>query len=146
MANICSNWIEVFGEADTLNQIAKDYDEFEFEMHCDSLISSYDSRWSPPLDELQAISNQYEVVLECEYDEAGSDVCGKIGYQNGEVVFHLELPYLQGRYVLCDWNEFVECYVMGIIDQPFDDFMSELEFCTDEEKIELEELFFENAN
>lgn len=147
MANICTNWIEIFGKAETLQKIIKHDQEFNFEFRDDILISNYESRWSPPVEELQAISYRYNVVVECEYDERGSDIWGKIGYENGEKIFDIEMTYLKGKYHSMEWNDFVECEVIWKLNDPdpFEDFMEEFEFCSDEHKLELEELFFENA-
>lgn len=160
MANICLNTIEFFGDAKAIGQIKNDMTSPSFGEgegfyslnFCDSsqdeLRITAESRWSPPIKWLENLSKQYGVVVECEYEECGCDIWGKLGFRKGKSVFHLEMSYYEGKYNSLEWNEFLECEVMTLLDDPdpFDDFMERFSFVSDEHRIELEELFFEYSN
>ena len=160
MANICWNYIAFFGEADKIAKIKNDIDneslyedlnwvdDFSLIEYEGSLTITCGTKWAPPFTWIESISIQYGVTIECEYDEGGADICGKFGYRDGNLEFNLEFPYLQGKYNLMDWTDFVECEVLWRLDDadPFDEFIAPFkEFCSDGEIAELEELFFEKS-
>lgn len=160
MANVCLNRIDVFGDSKAIAKMKNDMclssfgeDEGFYSLNyvassADELTIDAESRWSPPTDWLQKISKDYGVLVECEYEEIGSDIWGKFGFKKGELVFVMELPFLEGKYNSLPWNEFIDCEVTSLLEdeRPFDEFISLFDFVSDEHRIELEELFFEYAN
>ena len=160
MANICLNRIEFFGDAKAIAKIKNDMtsqsfgDGEDFYSLCyvtssdDELTLDAESKWSPPKLWVDQLSRDYGVLVECEYEEIGSDIWGKFAYKKGEPLFEIELPYYEGKYASMEWNEFLECEVMTLLEDPdsFDDFMEQFSFMSDEHRIELEELFFEHSN
>jgi hypothetical protein len=152
MANICFNYITIFGNAETIKEIKAKYfediyndninDETETE-----LIFSHESRWSPPEEWVQEMSC-YGVTVECEYDECGADMAGKFSYANGMKIFEIEFRYLEGMYHRLDWHEFIECEVFNRIEdnEELEEFLSDFEFVTDEEREELITIFNEGIN
>lgn len=159
MANICFNTIEFFGDAKAIGQIKNDMTSQSFGEgegfyslnYCDSshdeLRMTAESRWSPPIKWLENLSKQYGVVVECEYEEMGNDIWGKLGFRKGKSVFHLEMPYLEGKYNTLSWDEFLDYEVTGLLEDlaPFDEFMEQFEFVSPVHALELEELFWEHS-
>lgn len=153
MANICYNWIEIVGDASSISKLRE---RLVTENEADIrevdeptlLVFSLESRWVAPVEWLQEISREYNVLVECESEEAGCDYYFKCGYRNGKKIFEINLGYLEGKYNSLDWNEFIQSEVMWRLDDPdpFDEFIAEFDFCTEEERAELEELFFEHSN
>jgi hypothetical protein len=147
MANVCLNRIGFFGTPPAISQIKNDMtlqsfgeEEGFYSINCvDSdvreLTIDAESRWSPPVDWLQKLSKDYGVLVECEYEEIGSDIWGKFGFKKGELVFVMELPYLEGKHKSMDWLEFVECEVVGRLDSydSLEDFLADFTFCYDHE-------------
>jgi hypothetical protein len=160
MANLCLNRIEFFGSAQAIAKIKNDmtspsFGEGEGFYSMSYVTSSEDelridieSRWSPPVSWLESLSKQYGVLVECEYEEIGSDIWGKFGFKKGESVFNIELPYLEGKYNSMDWNDFLECEVLWRLEDPeaFDDFMEQFDFVSPVHALKLEELFWEYSN
>lgn len=159
MANNCFNYIQVFGSENGMkmfysNLIKDRYeDDFsvvgisDFSKDPTSLEFSAESRWSPPKEILQAISSDYGLVVECEYDEWGSDIAGKFGFDKGELVFNLEFGYLEGKYHFMDWNEFLECEAIPRLDdcESFNEFMDMFDFVDAKEHAELVEIYREHV-
>jgi hypothetical protein len=160
MANLCLNRIEFFGSAQAIAKIKNDmtspsFGEGEGFYSMSYVTSSEDelridieSRWSPPVFWLESLSKQYGVLVECEYEEIGSDIWGKFGFKKGESVFNIELPYLEGKYNSMDWNDFLECEAFGRADNAdtLEEFISEFDFCSQEEISELRDIYEEVLN
>jgi len=161
MANNCFNYIQVFGSERGVNMIYENlikgrYDNDisllglgDYNSGSTSFDFSAESKWSPPRELVQMFSADYKCLVECEYDEFGSDIGGKFAYDKGKLVYNIEMTYLESKYHSLDWNEFLECEVMWRLEdpEPFDEFIEPFkEFCSDGEIIELEELFFEHSN
>jgi hypothetical protein len=161
MANTCFNFIQAFGESKEIKRLKNDilnnhWDEgieilsisdMGLENNPTGIEFSTNTRWSPPENWVMEISFNYNVTIECEYEEVGSDICGKFGYTGGNRDYNLEFTYLEGRYNFLDWEDFIECDVMFHLEDPdpFDEFMERFSFVSDEHRIELEELFFEHS-
>lgn len=162
MANVCLNYVEAFGESDAIVNL-KDYLK-RHDFHEVEVVSMQDlgiektntaieftleTRWSPEKDWIEKISRDFSVLVECQYEECSSDIGGKFAYDKGELVYDVELSYLESKYHSLDWSDFIECEVVWRLDdaEPFDEFIAPFkEFCSDGEIEELEELFFEYAN
>lgn len=158
MANLCSNYVEIYGDASDLDKIKDEYlksdaigyeyQEFRYGNDTNHLILSFGTKWSPPLGWLLYLSSQYDVIVNCESEEGGADFWGKYSFRGGKNIYKFELPYLQGKYFISSWSDFIEEVVMGMLDdpEPFDEFMAKFKFCSEYERNELEELFFEHSN
>jgi len=155
MANICYNWMQAFGDAEAIQKLNEDMDISDDMYSLDIILNdgteltfSSETKWSPPEEWIQNISKEFGVLIECEYSEAGAGFAGKLSYKDGVKIMDLQFDYLEGRYHFMDWFEFIEMEVMHRLDdaEPFDDFIKQFDFCTEEEIKELEELFFEYAN
>jgi hypothetical protein len=151
MANMCFNYITIFGDTDAIKQIkSKYFEDIYDEVICEEteneLTFSHESKWSPPEKWVQEMSC-YGVTIECEYDESGSDICGKFGYINGNLEFNLEFTYLEGKYNLTDWTDFVECEVLHRIEdnEDVESFLEDFDFVSDEHREELITIFNEGV-
>ena len=149
MANVCFNWVQIFGNADALEKVKQNIDEdwyLNSETNGELLCYSVESRWSPPKEELKELSKEFGVVIECEYDECGCDLWGKFGFNNGELVFDIDLPYLEGKYNSMNWGTFIECEVLHRFDddETIDDFLEQFYFCNETELSELKEMYLNN--
>jgi hypothetical protein len=157
MANICFNSIEIFGESKAIKKIKSKYKDeiLEDDIYSDGeteLKFRYESRWAPPIDLIQELSN-FGVIVECIYDECGANMCGKFAYKNGEKVFEIDFTYLEGMYNFVEWCNFLEDEVMWRLDnyEDVDEFMEDFPFVTDDEREELISIFneaneYEKAN
>ena len=152
MANTCLNFASVYGESDNLRLFNLEVDN-KWETNWYDLgenVSDYqfESRWVAPVDYIKELSLKFSVLIECESEEIGCDYYCKFSYKNGELIYKIELPYLEGKYASMEWNEYVNSVVMSELDDPdpFDEFMERFSFLSDEHRIELEELFFEHSN
>jgi hypothetical protein len=159
MANNCFNYIQVFGSEKGMrmfydNLLKNRYeDEFvvvglgDFSKDPTSLEFSAESRWSPPKDKLQSLSKDYSLVIECEYDEWGSDIAGKFGFDKGELVFNLEFTYLEGKYHFEEWSDFLESEAIPRLDdcESFNEFMDMFYFVNADEHAELVEIYREHV-
>lgn len=157
MANVCWNRIVFFGEADQITKIKNDskneslhegldiLEDFSLIDFEGSLIIYCGTKWSPPVEWVEKISTQYGVTIECEYEEIGSDICGVFGYEKGKLVFNLEFTYLEGKYNLLEWSDFVECEVFNRIEdnENVESFLEDFSFVTDEHREELITIFNE---
>ncbi len=158
MANLCVNYLDIYGDASDLNKIKDEYlnegtvgYEYKDLIHNEDpnhLTLSFGTKWAPPLGWMLYLSSQYDVMISCESDEGGCDFWGKYIYKGGKNIYKFELPYLHGKYHSLDWHEFIECEVMWRLEdpEPFDEFMDKFKFCSKDERAELEELFFEYSN
>jgi hypothetical protein len=154
MANVCINWIQAFGDAKAIKKFNKEL-QMDEDMYSLDLIRnegteitfSAESRWAPPVDWIRDNSSDFKLLIECEYSEPGSDIAGKFSYKNGEKIMDLEFRYLEGRYQLMDWYEFIECEVQYRIQdaETLDEFLEDFDFCTEKEIKELTELYHEIA-
>lgn len=154
MANVCYNWIQAFGDAKAIDKIEKELmmeeDMYSLEhIHTNGgeITFSCESRWSPPEDWIRDNSKAFGVVIECEYSEGGCNIAGKFSYQNGEKILNLEFDYLEGRYNLMDWYEFLEYEVSYRLDdaESLEEFLEEFYFCNEDEIKELTEMYNKNA-
>jgi hypothetical protein len=154
MANVCYNWIQAFGDAKVMDKIEKElmmeddmYSLEHIRTNGGEITFSCESRWAPPVDWIRDKSKEFGVLIECEYSEGGSNIAGKIGFKDGEKILDLEFAYLEGRYFLMDWYEFMECEVIWRLDgaESLEEFLEEFPFCNEEEIKELTELYHETA-
>jgi hypothetical protein len=155
MANVCCNWIQAFGNAKAIEKLEKelmmDEDMYSLEhIRTDGgeITFSCESRWAPPVDWIRDNSREFGVLIECEYSEGGSNIAGKFSYKNGEKIMDLEFAYLEGRYFLMDWFEFMEGEVFYRLDdaESLEEFLEDFHFCTEEEIKELTELYNETVS
>jgi hypothetical protein len=157
MANICFNSIEIFGESKAIKKIKSKYKDeiLEDDIYSDGeteLKFRYESRWAPPIDWIQELSN-FGVIVECIYDECGANMCGKFAYKNGDKVFEIDFTYLEGMYNFVEWCNFLEDEVMWRLDnyEDVEEFIEDFPFVTDDEREELISIFneaneYEKAN
>ena len=153
MANVCYNYAEVYGEPSVLqsfySEVEKNWEACYYELNQNVSDYHFESRWTPPMEYIQMLSSKFSVLIECQYEECSSDIGGKFAYDKGELVYNIEMNYLESKYHSSDWKDFIEGEVMWRFEdsEPFDEFIAPFkEFCSDSEIEELEELFFEYAN
>jgi hypothetical protein len=159
MANVCWNRIVFFGEADQITKIKNDseneslheglniVEDFSLIDYEGSLIIYCGTKWSPPVEWVEQISFLYGVTIECEYEEIGADICGVFGYSHGNKVFNLEFTYLEGKYNLLEWSDFLECEVFNRIEdnENVESFLEDFDFVSDEHREELITIFNEGV-
>ncbi len=154
MANVCYNWIEVSGDEASIKRLK---DQLVADNEADirdiddpkQLVFSIESKWVAPVEWIEEISRNYNVLVECESEECGCDYWIKVAFKNGEKVFEIELGYLEGKYRSMDWYDFIECEVEHRIDEDesIEDFIAQFEdFCSDNEIAELKDIYIETLN
>lgn len=154
MANICLNYLNAFGDADAINKLRQhliyttDVEVVGIGSPCeeDDLVKiefSVESRWSPPVEWVSELSEMFSVLFECEYEEQSSDIWGKFGFRNGELLFTMELPYLEGKHKSMVWNEFLECEVLYRLEEEIslEEFLEDFPFCNEDEINELKQIY-----
>ena len=160
MANTCFNFIQLFGSEKSIEIIKNQLSTDIYNDHISVVGLGYipdgattidisaETHWLPPRDFLQGLSSDYNLLIECQYDEIGEDIAGKFAYLNGKLMMDLSFTYLEGKYQFMDWEEFIDYEVISLLEdeRPFDEFIALFNFVSDEHLIELEELFFEHAN
>lgn len=154
MANICFNYIQAFAHSQALDKLRdhlikeKDVNIVDLSDPIDGeLTFTVESRWSPPAEWVCELTEKFSgVLIECEYEECGSDIWGKFGFRDGVLLFTMELPYLEGKHKSMVWNEFLECEVLHRLDSAdsLEDFIEDFPFCNEEEINELKEIYYEN--
>lgn len=154
MANICLNYVQAFAHSQALDKLRdhliqeKDVNIVDLSDPIDGeLTFTVESRWSPPAEWVCELTEKFSgVLIECEYEECGSDIWGKFGFRDGVLLFTMELPYLEGKHKSMVWNEFIECEVLHRLDSAdsLDDFIEDFPFCNEEEINELKEIYYEN--
>lgn len=155
MANICYNYIQAFGSERGMAMLYLNLDKYDDEFSVVSISDfakdptnlefSAESKWEPPRGRLQKLSSDYNLVIECEYDEVGSDIAGKFGFDKGELVFNLEFCYLEGKYHLMDWADFIESEVIPRLreSESLNDFIEPFDFLTAKDHEEIVEIYRE---
>jgi hypothetical protein len=149
MANTCINFIEINGDQLIIDKVVEKYKSelYDIQWNEDGCLQfSYESRWSPPVEWLKEMSIfGLGLTLECEYEEIGSDIWGKFGFRDGELIFAMELSYLEGKYNSMKWNEFIESEVISRIEdnEDVDTFLDDFPFVSDEQREELITIFNE---
>lgn len=155
MANTCFNYIQTFGSERGMGMFYNNLIKGEYKNHFEvvglgdfskdptSLEFSAESRWSPPKEILQSLSDDYNLVIECEYDEWGSDIAGKFAFDKGKLVMNLEFGYLEGRYHFLEWSDFLECEAVPRLDdcESLNEFIDMFDFVDEKEHAELVEIY-----
>ena len=159
MANNCFNFIEIFGSQKAIQIIKNHLSTDKYDDHISlvgigdvaddatSLEISVESKWAPPREFLQNLSADYKLLIDCEYDEWGSDIAGKFGFDKGELVFNLEFRYLEGKYHFEDWSDFLESEAIPRLDdcESFNEFMDMFYFVNAQDHAELVEIYREHV-
>ena len=126
------------------------YDEHSFTFDKDEITLSCETAWSPPIPFLENLCKMYKTNAYLFYSEGGVGFAGQSTFNwiDGELeAYDDECGYLEGLYKFSNeefWSE-VEYRTDCIIDeeQTLEDFLSEFEFVTDEDKVELTRLYNE---
>ena len=126
------------------------YDEHAFTFTKDEISFFCETAWSPPIPFLQNLCEMYKVNANLFYSEGGVGFAGETTFtwNDGELdVYDDECGYLEGIYKYSReefWSE-VESRVDSILDeeQTLEDFISEFDFVSDEDKAELTRLYNE---
>jgi len=126
------------------------YEEGSFSFTKDDINFSCETAWSPPIPFLHTLCKMYKVNAYLFYSEGGVGFAGESTFNwiDGELeVYDDECGYLEGIYKYSReefWSE-VEYRTDCIIDEELslEDFISEFDFVTDEDKEELTRLYNE---
>lgn len=88
-------------------------------------------------------SEEYGLLIECEYEECGADIAGKFVYAKGLLSTSLDFTYLEGKYHFLDWYEFIECEVLNRLEEEIslEEFLEDYTFCNEDEIKELKEIY-----
>ena len=149
MANTCFNLASVYGESDNLRlfnlEINNDWETNWFDVEENVSDYQFESRWVAPMDYIKELSLKFRVLIECESEEIGCDYYCKFSYKNGELIYKIDMPYLEGKYHNLEWNDFIESEVITRIEdnENVDKFLEDFPFVTDEEREELITIFNE---
>jgi len=126
------------------------YEESAFNFTKDEISFSCETAWSPPIQFIQNLCEMYKVNANLFYSEGGIGFAGETTFTwvDGELdVYDDECGYLEGIYKYSKedfWGE-VEFGTDSIIDedQSLEDFLSEFQFVSHEDKKELTRLYNE---
>ena len=126
------------------------YDEHAFTFTKNEISFFCETAWSPPIPFLQNLCEMYKVNANLFYSEGGVGFSGETTFtwNDGELdVYDDECEYLEGIYKYSReefWSE-VESRVDSILDEDLslEDFISEFDFVSDEDKVELTRLYNE---
>ena len=126
------------------------YEEHAFNFDKNEITFYCETAWSPPIPFMENLCKMYKVNGNLFYSEGGVGFAGETTFtwMDDELdVFDQEYEYLEGLYRLSKeefWSE-VESRVDCILDedQSLDDFLSEFQFVSDEDKEELTRLYNE---
>ena len=126
------------------------YDEGAFSFTKDDINFNCETAWSPPIPFLHTLCKMYKVNAYLFYSEGGVGFAGESTFNwiDGELeAYDDECGYLEGLYKFSNeefWSE-VEYRTDCIIDeeQTLEDFLSEFDFVTDEEKEKLTTIYNE---
>ena len=126
------------------------YDEHAFTFTKDEISFFCETAWSPPIPFLQNLCEMYKVNANLFYSEGGVGFSGETTFtwNDGELdVYDDECEYLEGIYKYSReefWSE-VESRVDSILDEELslEDFISEFDFVSEEDKLELTRLYNE---
>ena len=126
------------------------YDEHAFTFTKNEISFFCETAWSPPIPFLQNLCEMYKVNANLFYSEGGVGFSGETTFtwNDGELdVYDDECGYLEGIYKYSReefWSE-VESRVDSILDEELslEDFISEFDFVSEEDKVELTRLYNE---
>lgn len=126
------------------------YDEHAFTFTKNEISFFCETAWSPPIPFLQNLCEMYKVNANLFYSEGGVGFSGETTFtwNDGELdVYDDECGYLEGIYKYSReefWSE-VESRVDSILDeeQTLEDFISEFDFVSEEDTLELTRLYNE---
>ena len=126
------------------------YDEHAFTFTKNEISFFCETAWSPPIPFLQNLCEMYKVNANLFYSEGGVGFSGETTFtwNDGELdVYDDECGYLEGIYKYSReefWSE-VESRVDSILDeeQSLEDFISEFDFVSEEDTLELTRLYNE---
>ena len=126
------------------------YEEHAFNFDKNEITFYCETAWSPPIPFMENLCKMYKVNGNLFYSEGGVGFAGETTFTwtDDELdVFDQEYEYLEGLYRLSKeefWSE-VDSRVDCILDedQSLDDFLSEFQFVSDEDKEELTRLYNE---
>ena len=113
MPNWCNNHIIISGDEKKMllfrnnmenNSIIEwgdvSYSECEFEFNDDHIMMTSLTAWSPPIGFVSNLCKMYGLTAVMNYDERGSDICGRVTVDiNGEID-HEEYGFNEGHYHL----------------------------------------------
>ena len=124
------------------------YDEHSFTFEDESISIQCETAWSPPIPFLATLCKMYGVSGVITYDEGGSDFAGRTTIDNeGNIVEEEDYTYDEGMYVLdneCFWMN-LESNIEYYADEetPVDEFISNYDYVSDEDKVEIKKLYEE---
>jgi hypothetical protein len=126
------------------------YEEHAFNFDKNEITFYCETAWSPPIPFMENLCKMYKVGGNLFYSEGGIGFAGETTFTwvDGELdVYDDECGYLEGIYKYSKeefWSE-VDSRVDSILDedQSLDDFLSEFQFVSDEDKKELTRLYNE---
>lgn len=124
------------------------FDEGNYTFEDESISFSCETAWSPPVQFLATLCGMYGVTAEIRYEEGGCDFAGRTTLDNeGNIIEEEDYRYNEGIYILDN-----EVFWMNL-DNDFDyhadentspdDFVSNYEYVTDEDKVEIKKLYIE---
>jgi hypothetical protein len=124
------------------------YEEHAFNFDKNEITFYCETAWSPPIPFMENLCKMYKVGGNLFYSEGGIGFAGETTFTwvDGELdVYDDECGYLEGIYKYSKeefWSE-VDSRVDSILDedQSLDDFLSEFQFVSDEDKKELTRLY-----
>ena len=124
------------------------YDECNYTFDDESISFSCETAWSPPIEFLVTLGKMYGVSSVITYEEGGSDFAGRTTLDNeGNIIEEEDYQFNEGMYILDNevfWmnleNDFD--YHADENTSP-DDFVSNYDYVTDEDKVEIKKLYEE---
>jgi len=124
------------------------YDEHSFTFEDESISIQCETAWSPPIPFLATLCEMYGVSGVITYEEGGCDFAGRTTIDNeGNIVEEEDYTYNEGLYVLDNesfWMNLdsnIEYYADE--NTPVDEFVSQYDYVSDEDKVEIKKLYEE---
>ena len=120
------------------------YNECQFEFSENTIIMMPQTAWSPPIGFGVRLHEKYGVNVELQYEEPGSDFCGKTTIENQSLVEE-DYDFLEGKYRLDNeafWYE-VESNIEYAIEneKSVDEFMVSFDFVDEEDFNEIKGMY-----
>jgi hypothetical protein len=108
MPNLCNNHIIISGDEKKMLllkniiendfNIERDVSYNEFEFNDDHIMMTSLTSWTPPIGIVSNLCKMYGVTAVMDYDERGSDICGRVFVDVKGEIDHEEYKFNEGHY------------------------------------------------
>jgi hypothetical protein len=125
------------------------YKSCEFQFGENFIVMSPLTAWSPPIGFGVRLHEQYGVKVEIQYEEPGTDFCGKATMENQQLIDE-EHTYMKGKYILDNesfWYEVESNISVSSNDNiPIEEFLLDYDFVDEEDRNEIQKMYEESLS